>query len=65
MGLAQAWGAWVSAWENLRIEVDEYRELDNDRVLVLARKTGRGKQYWRSTRCMRREQRSATSAAAR
>ena len=44
MGLAQAWGAWVSAWENLRIEVDEYRELDDDRVLVLARKTGRGKQ---------------------
>ena len=44
MGLAQAWGAWVSAWEDLRIEVDEYRELDDERVLVLARKTGRGKQ---------------------
>jgi ketosteroid isomerase-like protein len=44
MGLAAAWGAWVSAWEDLRIEVDEYRELDDERVLVLARKTGRGKQ---------------------
>ena len=43
MGLAQAWGDWVSAWEDLRIEVDEYRELDDERVLVLARKSGRGK----------------------
>jgi ketosteroid isomerase-like protein len=43
IGLAQAWGAWVSAWEDLRIEVDEYRELDDERVLVLARKHGRGK----------------------
>ena len=22
----EAWGAWVSAWEDLRIEVDEYRD---------------------------------------
>jgi ketosteroid isomerase-like protein len=44
IGLAQAWGAWVSAWEDLRIEVDEYRDLDDERVLVLARKHGRGKQ---------------------
>jgi ketosteroid isomerase-like protein len=43
-GLARAWGAWVSAWTDLRIEVDEYRELDDGGVLVLARKCGRGKQ---------------------
>ena len=43
-GLARAWGAWVSAWEDLRVEVEEYRALDDDRVLVLARKSGRGKQ---------------------
>src|SRR5437870_1454883 len=43
-GLAEAWGSWVSAWEDLRIEVDEYRELDDERVLALVRKTGRGKQ---------------------
>jgi ketosteroid isomerase-like protein len=44
IGLAKAWGAWMSAWENLRIEVDEYRDLGDERVLVLARKHGRGKQ---------------------
>jgi len=43
-GLGRAWGAWMSAWEDLRIEVDEYRVLDDERVLVLARKIGRGKQ---------------------
>ena len=43
-GLARAWSAWVSAWEDLRVQVDEYRELDDERVLVLARKSGRGKQ---------------------
>ena len=42
-GLAKAWSDWLSAWEDLRIEIDEYRELDDERVLVLARKTGRGK----------------------
>ena len=44
IGLGQAWAAWLSAWEDLRIEVDEYRELDDERVLVLARKSGRGRQ---------------------
>ena len=42
-GLGQAWRAWISAWEDLSIQVEEYRELDDERVLVLARKTGRGK----------------------
>ena len=43
-GLARAWSAWVSAWEDLRVQVDEYRAVDDARVLVLARKSGRGKQ---------------------
>src|SRR5439155_449668 len=34
-GLAEAWRSWLSAWEDLRIEVDEFRELDDERVLVL------------------------------
>jgi ketosteroid isomerase-like protein len=43
-GLTEAWRSWLSAWEDLRIGVDEYRELDEERVLVLVRKSGRGKQ---------------------
>jgi ketosteroid isomerase-like protein len=34
---------WTSAWEGYRTEVDEYRELDAERVLVLVRNSGRGK----------------------
>jgi ketosteroid isomerase-like protein len=34
---------WLSAWEEFRHEVDEFRELDSERVLVLARYSGRGK----------------------
>ncbi len=43
IGLGQAWGAWLSAWEDVRVGVDEYRDLDNERVLVLQRKSGRAK----------------------
>ena len=43
-GLARAWGAWLGAWDDLRVHVDQYRALDDERVLVLARKSGRGKQ---------------------
>ena len=42
-GLAEGWRAWLSAWEEYRGEVDEYRELDDERVLVLTRRSGRGK----------------------
>jgi hypothetical protein len=31
----------MSAWEDFRINAEEYRELDNERVLVLVRWTGR------------------------
>src|SRR5262249_31066469 len=30
-------------WVEFRVEVDEYRELDDERVLVLLRRNGRGK----------------------
>jgi ketosteroid isomerase-like protein len=34
---------FLSAWEDFRVEADEYRELDDERVLVLIRFAGRGK----------------------
>jgi ketosteroid isomerase-like protein len=42
-GMAEAWRDFLKAWEDFRIETDEYRELDGERVLVLGDRTGRGK----------------------
>jgi ketosteroid isomerase-like protein len=42
-GMMEAWRGVLSAWEGLRAEAKEYRELDTERVLVLTRNTGRGK----------------------
>ena len=42
-GMAEGWRAWLSAWEDFRQEADEYRELDDERVLVLFRMFGRGR----------------------
>jgi len=33
----------LSAWEDFRVIADDYREVDEDRVLVLGHFTGRGK----------------------
>ena len=41
--MAAAWREVLSAWEDFRIEVDDYREVDNERVLALIRFSGRGK----------------------
>jgi ketosteroid isomerase-like protein len=41
--MAEAWRDRLGTSENARIEADEYRELDRDRVLVLTRGIGRGK----------------------
>jgi ketosteroid isomerase-like protein len=42
-GMADAWRDILNAWEDLRAEVDEYRELDDERVLVLSSLSGHGK----------------------
>jgi ketosteroid isomerase-like protein len=36
-------GDVLDAWENYRIRVEEYRELDTERVLVLIQRSGRGR----------------------
>jgi ketosteroid isomerase-like protein len=33
---------FMAAWQDFHVEVDEYRELDGERVLVLLRRGGRG-----------------------
>jgi ketosteroid isomerase-like protein len=42
-GMAESFRGSLIGWKDFRIEVDEYRELDDERVLVLTRSTARGK----------------------
>jgi hypothetical protein len=41
--VAEAVRAYVDAWDDVRLVVDEYRDLDDERVFVLYRFFGRGK----------------------
>jgi ketosteroid isomerase-like protein len=42
-GLVEGWRGFLSAWEQFHVAVDEYRELDDEHVLVLLSFRGRGK----------------------
>jgi ketosteroid isomerase-like protein len=42
-GLAKAWREFLDPWEEWRVEAEEFRELDDGRVLVLINLSGRGK----------------------
>ncbi|HEY8867140.1 MAG TPA: hypothetical protein VIM22_09410 [Solirubrobacteraceae bacterium] len=42
-GMAQGVREFLNAWEELSIDVQEYVELDDERVLVLANQFGQGK----------------------
>jgi hypothetical protein len=41
--MAEGWRSFLSTWEEFRVEVDEYRELDDEHVLVLDHPSGVGK----------------------
>ena len=41
--MAAFWRDFLSSWEDVATEVEEYRELDDERVLVLHRISARGK----------------------
>jgi hypothetical protein len=43
VAMAAAWRDFMSAWEEWRVEVDEYRELDSERVLALEYRSARAK----------------------
>jgi hypothetical protein len=51
--MAEGTREWLSAWEEFRQEVDEYRELDDERVLVFVHRSGRGKTSGLDLRHMR------------
>jgi ketosteroid isomerase-like protein len=42
-GFITAWGEWLSAWDAFVIELEEIRELQDGRVLVLTRSRSRSK----------------------
>src|SRR5215207_9128153 len=41
-GMAEGYRGFLSAWDDVRTDVEEYREFDSERVLVLTHSTGRG-----------------------
>jgi ketosteroid isomerase-like protein len=57
-GLSHAndvWRDFVSPWDQFRPEVEDFRELDNERILVLGRAVGKGKQSGLDLQLMRTE----------
>ena len=42
-GMTEGWQGWLAAWDSYSAEADEFRELNDGRVLVLGRMSGRGK----------------------
>jgi ketosteroid isomerase-like protein len=40
---AETWRTWLSAWRDYRVEASEFRDLEDDRVMVLGRMSGRGR----------------------
>jgi ketosteroid isomerase-like protein len=42
-GMAESIRGMLSAWDDVRFYADEFREIDDGRVLVLFHRTGRGK----------------------
>jgi ketosteroid isomerase-like protein len=42
-GMAQAYRDFLSAWDDVRTDVEDYHDVDGERVLVLTHSSGRGK----------------------
>jgi ketosteroid isomerase-like protein len=40
---SEGWRNWRSAWDDYHAKADEYRVIDDERVLVLGRMSGRGR----------------------
>jgi hypothetical protein len=64
--MAEGIRSFLGAWEEYRVEADEYRELDDERVLVVHHVSGRGKTSGLDLgRGGRRQRTCSTFAAAR
>jgi hypothetical protein len=66
VAMEEGWREFLSAWENHHVEIEEYRELDAERVLVLRRLVARGRTSGLDVQRMRTEGANlSTSATAR
>jgi ketosteroid isomerase-like protein len=54
-GMITGWRGWLSAFDSYRVEVDEYRDLGNDHVLVFMKHCGRGKRSGLAAEDLRRD----------
>ena len=63
--IAEAWRGFLSTWEEARVVVDDYREFDDERVLVFLHYSGRGKTSGLEARANRVEGRVPVSLARR
>jgi ketosteroid isomerase-like protein len=43
VAMTKVWSDFLRNWEDFRVNVDEYRELEDERVLVLVQNSGRGR----------------------
>jgi ketosteroid isomerase-like protein len=43
LGLAKGYREWLAGWEEIRVFADDYREVDEERVLVLVHSKGHGR----------------------
>jgi ketosteroid isomerase-like protein len=62
--MVEGWRDFLDAWGEFRSEVEEYRELDGERVLVLDHFSARGKTSGVEVRQMGRRERSCSTSAA-
>jgi ketosteroid isomerase-like protein len=42
-GMKTSWREWLNAWEGFQVKAVDYREIDDERVLVLSHFEGRGR----------------------
>ena|SRR5438128_5606527 len=54
-GMAESTRDFISAWEGYSLRADGYRELDDERILVLTNRSGRGKTSGLELRQLRTE----------
>src|SRR5580704_3263094 len=60
-GMVESYDEWLSTWEDFRIDAEDYREIDDERVLVLTYYSGRAKTSQGSSgRCGRRQRLCST-----